>query len=110
MSRVIAGTERGLIDVASGETLLPGSITAIDGPAGGWWAIVDGHRILASDDLVAWTERTSVKSLRANCVLGGGSVALVGASEAHLLAVSDGSATRVRAFDRVPTRDDWYTP
>jgi hypothetical protein len=36
--------------------------------------------------------------------------ALVGTSEAHLVRVADGTARRVTAFDRVKTRDEWYTP
>lgn len=110
MSRVLAGTEHGLVDVASGETLLAGSITAMDGTAGSWWAVVDDQRILASPDLREWTERASVRGLQARCVLGAGERALVGTSEAHLLAVEDGSAERVGSFDRVSSRGEWYTP
>jgi hypothetical protein len=110
VTRILAGTKRGLIDVGTGRTLLQGAITALDGFSGPWWAVVDDHRIWVSEDVAAWTERTSIKGLRVRCVLGTGASALVGTSEAHLLSVEDGSATRVRSFDRVPTRDDWYTP
>ncbi|MGH2785936.1 MAG: WD40/YVTN/BNR-like repeat-containing protein [Actinomycetota bacterium] len=109
--RVLAGTERGLVDAGSGETLLDGSITALTRGAGSWWAIVDGHRILtASEKLDAWGERTSVRGVEARCILAVGDGALAGTSEAHLLKVNGGSATRVRSFDRVSTRDSWYTP
>ncbi len=107
---IFVGTEKGLLDVSSGETLLAGSIDALDRGSKGWWAVVDGHRILHSPDARAWTQTAVIRGLRANCVLADDGGALVGTSEAHVLTVSGGSATRVRSFDRVPTRDTWYTP
>lgn len=108
--RILAGTERGLIDVPSGATLIPGSITALAQGPGTWWAVVEGYRIHTSTDLATWDARTSIRGLTANCILPGDAGALAGTSEAHLLKIEGDSATRVRSFDRVPTRDAWYTP
>jgi hypothetical protein len=36
--------------------------------------------------------------------------AFLGTSEAHLEYVEGSNTERVRAFDRIATRDDWYTP
>lgn len=107
---ILAGTEQGLIDAESGDTLLAGSVDALSRGPDGWWAVVDGYRILHSADTKVWTETAAVRGLRARCVVADDGGALVGTSEAHLVAVSGGSATRVRSFDRVPTRETWYTP
>ncbi|MGH2727380.1 MAG: WD40/YVTN/BNR-like repeat-containing protein [Actinomycetota bacterium] len=107
---ILVGTEKGLLDADSGDTLLPGSIDAISQGAHGLWAVADGYRILSSPDARTWTETAMIRGLRANCVLANDGGALVGTSEAHVIAVTGGSATRVRSFDRVPTRDSWYTP
>lgn len=110
MRRILAGTEKGLVEATSGETLLSGSVGAAAVGSEGWWAVVDGYRILASPDGDAWDEAGTMRGLRATCVLPVEGGALVGTSEAHLVAVASSSATRVRSFDRVPTRDEWYTP
>lgn len=108
--RVLAGTERGLVDVPSGETVLDGSVTALAHGEDVWWAVTDGYRVLTSADLASWDERTTIHGLEARSIIPAGAGAIAGTSEAHLLKIEDGSATRVRAFDRVPTRDTWYTP
>jgi len=108
--RVLAGTQKGLVDVSTGATLLPGSITALARGDDVWWAVVDRYRIHTSSDLATWDERTAIRGLEARCILSAGDGALAGTSEAHLLKFDAGSSTRVRSFDRVPTRDTWYTP
>lgn len=110
MTRILAGTEKGLIDVGTGETLLPGSVGAITRGADAWWSIVGGDRIHSSPDARAWSEAATIRGLRANCLIAADGGALIGTSEAHLVKVAGGSTARVRSFDRVPTRDDWYTP
>ena len=110
MIRVLAGTEKGLVDVGSGETLLDGSVRAIARGPDAWWSVVDDHRIHSSPDGRTWSEAGGVRGLSARCLVPSNGGALIGTSEAHLVKVAGGSATRVRSFDRVPTRDDWYTP
>ena len=110
MTRVLAGTDKGLLDVSSGERLLLGSVGAIAQGEGNWWCVVDGYRVFTSPDSRSWSEAAAIRGIRANCLIAADGGALVGTSDAHVVKVSDGSATRMRSFDRVPTRDDWYTP
>jgi hypothetical protein len=110
MTRVLAGTEKGLIDVGSGETLLQGSVGAIARGPEAWWSVVDDSRIYSSPDARTWSEAAGIRGLSARCLVPSDGGALIGTSEAHLVKVVGSSATRVRSFDRVPTRDDWYTP
>ncbi len=110
MTRVLAGTEKGLLDVGSGETLLLGSIGAIAHTEGIWWSVVDEYRIFSSPDALTWSEAADIRGLSARCLVASDGGALIGTSEAHLVKVVGSSATRVRSFDRVSTRDDWYTP
>jgi len=109
MTRILIGTEKGLHELGSDESLLDDP-NAIGRDELGWWAVTDGHKIWSSPDARAWKEVTALRGLRANCIepLDGG--AIVGTSEAHLVRVSDGRSERVRSFDRIATRDDWYTP
>ncbi|MGH2793790.1 MAG: WD40/YVTN/BNR-like repeat-containing protein [Actinomycetota bacterium] len=107
--RVLAGTERGLLDVGAGATLLEGSISALARGDDAWWAVVDGYRVFTGNP-DGWQERTTLRGLEARCILPAVDGALAGTAEAHLVKVNGGSATRVRSFDRVPTRDAWYTP
>src|SRR5437667_7167714 len=107
--RALIGTESALFDLDRREALLPGPVAFARGPAG-WWAITEGFRIWTSPDGRAWDEVTSIRGLRANCVLPDDGGALLGASEAHIVRVAAGKSERVRSFDAVKTRDDWYTP
>ena len=109
MTRFLIGNERSLTELGSSEELLakPVVVAREDGE---WWAISEGSRVLRSEDANAWDEVATVRGLDARCVLPFEGGALVGTSEAHLLRVADGSAKRVAPFDKVPTRDDWYTP
>ena len=109
MTRFLIGTERALMELGSDQPLLPkpGALARGDG---GWWAVADEHRVLRSPDARVWNEVATVRGLRANCVLPYDGGALVGTSEAHLVRVAEGSATRVASFDKVPTRGGWYTP
>jgi hypothetical protein len=112
--RVLVGTDDGLHQAgaaADAATALPGaSVTALARAGKAWWAVAEGYRILASEDARTWTEAAALKGLRAECVLAFDGGALAGTSEAHLVRVADGRSERVRSFDRVPTRDSWYTP
>lgn len=107
--KVFVGTEKRLFELGKDETLLENPIALARG-AGSWWAITDEHKLWTSPDGRAWNEESSIRGLRANCVLPFDGGALVGTSEAHLVRVADGKSERVRSFDSVKTRDDWYTP
>jgi hypothetical protein len=107
--KVLVGTEKRLFELGNDETLLENPIAFARG-ADGWWAITDEHKLWSSSDGRAWTEAGSIRGLRANCVLAFNGGALVGTSEAHLVRVAGGKSERVRSFDNVKTRDEWYTP
>jgi hypothetical protein len=107
--KVFVGTDKRLFELGSEETLLESPVALARG-AEGWWAISDGHRICASPDGRAWIEATSIRGLRANCVVPQNGGALVGTSEAHIVRVEGSKSECVGSFDRVSTRDDWYTP
>ena len=106
---ILVGTEKALVELGSSDSLLDAPVALVR-DADGWWAIADDHRIARSADGRAWEERTGIRGLRANCVLPHDGGALVGTSEAHLVRVRGEKSERVGSFDRVKTRDDWYTP
>jgi hypothetical protein len=107
--KVFVGTEKRLFELGSEEMLLESPVALAHGRAG-WWAISDGFRICSSPDGRAWNEATSLKGLRANCIVPHDGGALVGTSDAHVVRISGSKSERVTSFDRVSTRDDWYTP
>lgn len=109
MTRYLIGTERSLTELGSNDALLS-KPTAIARDDAAWWAISEGFRVQRSSDASRWDELSAIKGLKARCVLPVDGGALVGTSEAHLVRVADGSATRVGPFDKVPSRGDWYTP
>jgi hypothetical protein len=55
-----------------------------------------------------WEEVARLERLRARCLLPANDRLLVGTSEAHLVDVRTGSP--IESFDRIPSRDKWYTP
>jgi len=109
MTRVMIGTESALFDLEDWKPVLnsPGALAR---GADGWWAVTEGYRIWSSKDARSWEEATTLRGLRANCLLPDDGGALVGTSEAHLVRVAGGKSERVRQFDRISTRDAWYTP
>jgi hypothetical protein len=109
MTRFLIGTERSLTELGSSDELLTKPV-GLARENGGWWAISEGSSVVRSSDARVWDEVATVRGLHAKCVVPFDGGALVGTSEAHLVRVADGSATRVAPFDKVPTRDDWYTP
>ncbi len=107
--RALIGTEVGLLDLDRREAGLDRPVALARGPAG-WWAVTEGYRIWTSSDARSWEEATTIRGLRANCVLHDDGGALLGTSEAHLVRVTGRTSERVRSFDSIKTRDDWYTP
>ena len=105
--RVLVGTDAGLsqVNAQTRDVLLADPIDALVVDGGDWLAIAEGQRVVR-----AGTELGRLRGLTARCVLAGGDGVLVGTSEAHLVRVAEGSAQRVPSFDRVPSRDTWYTP
>ena len=109
MTRILIGTEKSLHALGSDGTLLDHP-DALGRDGGGWWAVTNGHKIWTSSDAKTWKEETSLRGVRANCIQPYDGGAIVGTSEAHLVHIGGGKSERVRSFDRIATRDDWYTP
>src|SRR3954465_9990647 len=103
---ILLGTKSGLARLGDDghlEWLLKGEVSAI----GAGFAVVDGTSIATLDNA------TRVRApLPVHCLAPTASGALVGTAEARLFSVAagDSSAAPVDSFDRIPTRDQWYTP
>jgi hypothetical protein len=102
---ILIGTERGLRhlpdDTGDGRDQ---PVTAVSGQ----WALVGEHQLVSlATDVV-----TQLDGPRAWCVLDGGETVYVGTAEARLFAGSSatGDLAPVESFDRIETRDEWYTP
>jgi hypothetical protein len=105
--QILVGTAAGLgrlDDDGTVDWLLKGDVTAVDGG----WAIVDHDGIVAVDD-----PRTAIATpLPALCLAAAPWGVMIGTAEARLLELGRGasSVSPVPSFDRIPTRDHWYTP
>jgi hypothetical protein len=77
--------------------------------AGDWAVLGDGSVASIGDGAAPVTDFDGLTPWCAASLADGG--AIVGTSEARLFRVSpDSSAAPVETFDRIPTRDEWYTP
>jgi hypothetical protein len=102
---VLLGTAKGLFRL-SDAGVAPVAATETDAMDGGW-AIVEGAEVVSLDSGVTAT----TAPLTATCIAARGEGALIGTEEAHLFEVQgSGSIEPVESFDRIPTRDSWYTP
>lgn len=114
MNRVLVGTEDGLHEVGAGSRWLNGNAAqALAVGAGGVWAIVDGEAVVRADAQPGelsngWKEVARLEHLKARCLLPTEERLLVGTSEARLVDGLTGLA--IASFDRIPSRDEWYTP
>jgi hypothetical protein len=107
---LLVGTERGLLDLDSGRTLVDGhTVTGLAAGPGGWHALLDRRVVIRLGDRGV----VSVGELPADdgqslAVLADGSV-VVGRTGARL-AVVGVRVEDVTAFERVPDRDHWKNP
>ena len=105
--QIHVGTTAGLVrleDDGDIEWLLKGEVAAVDGE----WAVVDGKGWAAIHD-----PRTALSTpLRALCLATAPWGLLIGTAEARLLQMGrdESTVSPVGSFDRIPTRDTWYTP
>lgn len=105
--RITVGTKTGLAHVHGDGTIewvLKGDVRVCDGR----WAIVDGTNV-ASIDAARIVVRTELPLL---CLASSSSGVLLGTAEARLFEFAPGGSQvqAVESFDRIPTRDEWYTP
>ncbi len=102
---ILVGTEQGLLSLDGGVDGLTGQpVSAVSGQ----WVLV-GDRQLVS---LASGVEAKLEGPRARCVLDVGERLYVGTAEARLFAGPGTTAelAPVESFDRVETRDEWYTP
>jgi hypothetical protein len=102
---VLAGTAEGLFRLTDAAV---GQMTSTETSSlAGDWAIVGDSEVVSLASGIS----TTTAPLTAQCVVPYGDGALVGTAEAHLLEVEPSGVTKsVESFDRIPTRDTWYTP
>jgi hypothetical protein len=109
---VLVGTADGLYTVSDRTSpVVEGRpIQALSVSPDGIWAIVDGrelrHELMRGGGRVA----AELSGETANCLLVTDGRVLVGASDASVFELGDGELVRIRSFDEVPGRSDWYTP
>jgi hypothetical protein len=102
---VLAGTTEGLFRLTDG-AVVPLSSTETKAIAEEW-VIADAGEVVSLDTGITAT----TAPLSAQCVATLGTSALVGTEQAHLFGLDhDGNVRPVESFDRIPTRDEWYTP
>jgi hypothetical protein len=77
--------------------------------SGARWAIVDRHE-LWRDAGTGWGRVVRSSDLRLNCVISHEHDVWVGAEQARLLRLEDGSLVRSESFDAAPGRNEWFTP
>ncbi|MGH9185747.1 MAG: hypothetical protein ACRD0U_08050 [Acidimicrobiales bacterium] len=103
---ITIGTERGMVLLDGGE-LRNGESTHVTAVSG-HWAVLDDGRVISRQRGVEGT----VSELRPLCIADAGDRVYVGTEEAHVfvLDAATGEVRRVESFDRIPSRDEWYTP
>jgi hypothetical protein len=91
-------SDSGIAPISSTDTL------AISGE----WAIVEHAEVVSLDSGVTAT----TAPLSAECVAAYGEGALVGTEQARVFELdgTTGALEPIESFDRIPTRDTWYTP
>ena len=102
---ILIGTEQGLRALDGGADLLRDRpVTAVSGQ----WALVDDRQLVSLESGV----EAKLEGPRAWCVLDLGERVYVGTAEARLFAGPSNTAdlAPVESFDRIETRDQWYTP
>jgi hypothetical protein len=103
---VLLGTERGLLSLDGGREG-PFAGEPITGISGQW--VLIGERTLAS---LATGAEAKLEGPSAWCLIDAGERLYVGTARARLFAGPSTSAelAPVESFDRIPTREEWYTP
>lgn len=111
---LIVGTNQGLFLFFQSEQrveLEGRCITAIASSPDGLWAVVDRKSVWHRDERDQWQiVAETVQDLQLNCIVPLNGKVLVGTTEAHLLAIAEGSIEFINSFDDAPGRDEWYTP
>jgi hypothetical protein len=112
MAGLLVGTAQGLHEIGGeGAVHLPGQeITALARDGQAWWAVVAGEAVWRNQGDGTWDQQAVAGDQRLACISSGPAGVLVGTAEAHLGRVAQGIVERIEPFDRIPGREEWYTP
>jgi hypothetical protein len=118
MTGIIVGTTKGLYEVGGagspaqpeGGALADREVLALAREGGMLWAVADGEVVLCREAGGPWSEVAGAGPFELTCLLPSSSGLLVGAEEARLLRLEEGSLEPLESFERVPGRSTWHTP
>jgi hypothetical protein len=107
VSRVVVGTEDGLVEVGSGRLLVGREVADVVSVGADVLAVADGrvHRIAPQPEELGRPDGHTV-----NCLLTSDGEVIVGSDRARLFRMESGDFESLRGFDDAPGRDGWYTP
>ncbi len=119
-TRLVVGTTKGLYEVeasgagsearADGGPLADREVVALALEGGTLWAVADRQALLRQQPAGPWDEVAGAGSFELTCLLPSSFGLLVGAEEAHLLRLEEGSLEPLESFERVEGRETWHTP
>jgi len=114
------GTAKGLYEVegiaagprarADGGALADREVVALALDGELLWALADGGAVLRRQAGGPWSEVADAGAFELTCLRPTSSGLLVGAEEAHLLRLEDGSLRPLESFEHVEGRETWHTP
>jgi hypothetical protein len=106
--RLVAATADGIVVDGESAAMPDARLTWLQPRPGGWVGVIAGRVVHLLDSAFGIEESAVLGDLRAQCAAWTPTGVLVGTSEAHLLDFP--RLRRVKGFDRVDGRDDWFTP
>lgn len=109
---VLVGTREGLFHGGDGAPagLSGREVDHLHAAPSGLWAIADGTEVVTDPHTSSGGSVAAATNQRANCLLALDERLYLGASEATLLELANGSLRRLPSFDDAPGRSAWYTP
>ncbi|HZD00203.1 MAG TPA: hypothetical protein VFA46_08395 [Actinomycetes bacterium] len=118
MRSLTVGTTKGLYELEeSGSHARAGSgplagreVVALARQGGTLWAVADGEAVLSRHSGGSWAEVAGAGPFELTCLLPSSFGLLVGAEEARLLRLEEGSLEPLESFERVDGRETWHTP
>ena len=106
--RIVAATADGIVVDGESAVMPDARISWLQRRPGGWVAVIARRVVHLLDDDFGIEQSAVLGDLSVECAAWTPHGVLVGTSEAHLLDFP--RLRRVKGFDRVKGRDDWFTP
>jgi hypothetical protein len=118
LTGLVVGTSKGLYELEGagsearpeGGPLADRQVVGLAREGGSLWAVADGQVVLRRPADGPWSEVAGAGSFELTCLLPTSSGLLLGAEEAHLLRLEDGSPRPLESFEHVEGRASWHTP